>query len=148
MRPKTPELTVDIIIELSDRSGSPIVLIERKYPPPGWALPGGFVDVGETVENAARREAFEETCLRVELDCLLGCYSDPARDPRGHTVGLVYIAQARGEPVAADDAARVAVYGVDQLAVGQFDLTLAFDHDQIIADYLRYRASGVIPKLV
>ncbi len=147
MRPKTPELAVDIIIELVDRAQRPIVLIKRKYPPPGWALPGGFVDVGESVEHAARREAEEETGLRVELNCLLGCYSEPARDPRGHTVGLVYIAQARGEPVAADDAAQVAIYGVDQLGGDPLDLVLAFDHGQILADYRHYRATGALPKL-
>ncbi|MBT8137266.1 MAG: NUDIX domain-containing protein, partial [Gammaproteobacteria bacterium] len=75
-RPQTPPVTVDIIIEMVDRPQRPIVLIERKYPPPGWALPGGFVDVGETVAVAARREAREETGLDVELLQLLGCYSD------------------------------------------------------------------------
>lgn len=103
-RPVTPLLTVDIIIELRDRPGAPIVLIERKNPPHGWALPGGFVDVGERLENAARREALEETSLEVELQTLLGCYSDPARDPRGHTVSAVYVATATGEPQARDDA--------------------------------------------
>lgn len=141
-RPETPALTVDIIIELVDRPGRPIVLIERKYPPPGWAIPGGFVDVGETVEHAARREALEETCLVVELDCLLGCYSEPARDPRGHTVSLIYIAHASGEPRAEDDAAHVAVF--DPAAI---DVPLAFDHDTILADYLRYRNTGVLPAL-
>lgn len=142
MRPKTPELTVDIIIELVDRAARPIVLIERKYPPPGWALPGGFVDVGETVEHAARREALEETSLKVELSCLLGCYSEPSRDPRGHTVALVYIAQASGEPVAADDAARLAIYAITDL-----DRPLAFDHAKILADYLHYRKTGELPEL-
>ena len=81
-RPKTPALTVDIIIEMHDQPNRPVVLIERKYPPHGWAIPGGFVDVGEMVSNAAVREALEETCLEVTLDVLLGCYSDPARDDR------------------------------------------------------------------
>ena len=142
LRPKTPELTVDIIIELIDRAERPIVLIERKFPPAGWAIPGGFVDVGETVEHAARREALEETCLSVELDLLLGCYSDPARDPRGHTVGLVYVAHARGTPAAADDAANLAV--VDPRDTR---LPLAFDHATILADYLHYRDTGELPSL-
>ena len=81
--PATPLLTVDIIIEMRDRPGRPIVLIERRYPPAGWALPGGFVDVGETLEAAAVREAREETSLDVALQLLLGNYSDPARDARG-----------------------------------------------------------------
>ena len=91
-RPETPLLTVDIIIEMNDRDERPIVLIERKHPPHGWAIPGGFVDVGESVEDAARREALEETGLAVRLETLLGCYSNPARDPRGHTASVVYIA--------------------------------------------------------
>ncbi len=129
-RPQTPPVAADVIIELVDRPGRPIVLIERRFPPPGWALPGGFVEVGETVESAAVREAFEETGLAVELTALLGVYSDPARDPRGHTVGIVYVGTARGEPVAGDDAGSVAV--VDPAAPP----TLAFDHGRILADYL------------
>ena len=88
-RPITPALTVDVVIELTDRPDRPIVLIERRNPPAGHALPGGFVDVGETVEAAAVREAREETGLEVTLTRLLGVYSDPARDPRGHTVSIV-----------------------------------------------------------
>jgi len=130
-RPVTPAVAVDIVIELVDRPERPIVLIERRNPPPGWALPGGFVDVGETVERAAVREAREETSLDVELECLLGVYSDPARDARGHTVSIVYIGHARGAPVAADDARNVAV--VDPRAPP----LLAFDHARILADYLR-----------
>src|SRR3989304_7971081 len=103
--PKTPALTTDIIIELKDRPDVRIVLIRRKNPPHGWALPGGFVDVGEAVEHAAVREAEEETALRVTLKMLLGCYSDPRRDPRSHTASVVYVAEAKGEPRAQDDAA-------------------------------------------
>lgn len=143
MRPKTPELTVDIIIEMTDRADRPIILIERKYPPPGWAIPGGFVDVGETVGNAARREALEETSLHVELSHLLGCYSDPVRDPRGHTVALVFIAQASGTPVAADDASHLVIH-----KMGDPYPPLAFDHAQILADYERFRETGKHPSII
>ena len=129
----TPLLTVDIIIELVDKPENPIVLIERKNPPYGWALPGGFVDVGETVEHAAVREAKEETCLDVALSFLLGVYSDPKRDNRGHTVSIVFIAQAHGQPKAADDAKNVKIFPANQI-----DVDLAFDHDQIVADYKQY----------
>jgi 8-oxo-dGTP diphosphatase len=135
-RPVTPLLTVDIIIEMSDRPGRPIVLIERKYPPHGWALPGGFVDVGERLEAAALREAREETSLEVELQAFLGCYSDPARDPRGHTVSAVYVAGASGEPAALDDARNLACYPPTQCP------QLVFDHALIIEDYLRFRETG------
>jgi 8-oxo-dGTP diphosphatase len=136
-RPDTPLIAADAIIELVDRPGRPIVLIERRNPPPGWAIPGGFVDIGERMEQAAVREALEETGLRVSLRALLGLYSDPARDPRGHTVTAVYAAEARGEPRALDDAR----------ALGIFDLAalprqLAFDHAQVLADYRAYRETG------
>ncbi|HEC20542.1 MAG TPA: NUDIX hydrolase [Gammaproteobacteria bacterium] len=135
--PETPKLTVDIIIELVDRPGRPILLIERKNPPLGWALPGGFVDPGETLEQAAVREALEEISLRVKLITLLGCYSDPARDPRGHTVSAVYVAEACGEPLAADDAAHVQAFSLDALPS-----PLVFDHGLILADYAHYRQTG------
>ncbi len=130
-RPRTPDLAVDVIIELEDRPGRPIVLIERRFPPAGHALPGGFVDLGETVENAARREAREETGLDITLGTLLGVYSDPSRDPRGHTVSLVYIATATGEPVAGDDAAGVLIVNPGAAP------PLVFDHGLILGDYLR-----------
>jgi 8-oxo-dGTP diphosphatase len=138
--PKTPALTVDIIIELRDRPDVPVVLIRRKNPPHGWALPGGFVDVGEAVEHAAVREAEEETALRVTLKMLLGCYSDPARDPRGHTASVVYVAEAEGEPRAQDDAAGVAIFSPEALPD-----PLVFDHARILRDYLAWRQRGVVP---
>lgn len=140
-RPVTPLLTVDIIIEMIDRPGRPIVLIERKYPPPGWALPGGFVDVGEPLQTAAVREALEETSLDVTLKRLLGNYSDPLRDSRGHTVSAVYIAEAQGEPRAADDARHLALYDPRKTP------PLAFDHERIIRDYLYFLDTGDVPVL-
>ncbi len=136
-QPVTPLLAADVIIELSDRPGRPIVLIERKYPPHGWAIPGGFVDVGERLEHAALREAEEETSLRVTLTALLGCYSAPGRDARGHTVSAVYVGEARGEARACDDAQHLAVFSLDDLPAA-----LAFDHAQILQDYRRFRATG------
>jgi 8-oxo-dGTP diphosphatase len=136
-RPRTPEVCVDVVIELEDRPGRPIVLIRRGRPPAGHALPGGFVDIGETVEHAAVREAREETGLEVRLAGLLGVYSDPARDPRGHTVAIAYVAVATGEPVAGEDAAAVMVIEPEQAP------PLAFDHAKILGDYLaRRRARG------
>ena len=138
--PKTPSLTTDIIIELRDQPQTPIVLIQRKNPPHGWALPGGFVDVGESVEHAAVREAEEETALRVTLKILLGCYSDPTRDSRGHTASVVYIAEARGEPRAQDDAASVAIFSPETLPA-----PLVFDHARMLSDYLVWRREGKLP---
>jgi 8-oxo-dGTP diphosphatase len=135
-RPQTPALAVDVVIELADRPGRPIVLIRRGRPPEGHALPGGFVDVGETVEQAAMREAREETGLEVSLGALVGVYSDPARDPRGHTVSIVYAATARGEPAAGDDAAGILVTEPESTP------PLAFDHDRILGDYLALRRAG------
>lgn len=141
-RPETPVIAADAIIELLDLPDRPIVLIERKNPPPGWAIPGGFVDIGESVPDAAVREALEETRMEVRLRCLLGVYSKPDRDPRGHTVSMIYVAEAHGEPVAADDAANVGIF--DPAAV---DVPLAFDHDQILRDYLEFRRTGRVPAI-
>src|SRR5262245_9283779 len=136
--PETPLLTVDIVIELHDRPGRPIVLIERKHEPLGWALPGGFVDIGESVEDAAVREAAEETNLRIELVQLLGVYSHPKRDPPGHTESVVFA--AAGTPQAMDDAAALKTYAVTELPTA-----LAFDHAKILADYRTYRDTGKTP---
>jgi 8-oxo-dGTP diphosphatase len=141
-RPETPQITVDTIIELTDRPGNPIILIERKYPPLGWAIPGGFVDFGETLETAAIREAKEEISLVIELRVLLGNYSSPERDPRGHTVTACYVATANGQPVAADDARHVEIFSIDALPS-----QLAFDHEMVLADYKRYREQGNVAPL-
>jgi len=141
-KPVTPLLAADTIIELIDQPGRPFVLIERAYPPYGWAVPGGFVDVGETVERAAIREALEETCLDVKLTALLGIYSDPKRDSRNHTVTAVYIAEAAGLPKAADDAKNFGLFTFDTLPD-----TLAFDHAQVLADYKNFRLTGKVTPL-
>lgn len=125
-RYSNPFPTVDIIIELE----SGIVLIERRNEPLGWALPGGFVDYGESLESAAVREAQEETSLLISNLRLLGCYSDPARDERMHTISTVYMATGEGIPRAADDALSLAIFRLDSLPE-----RLCFDHARILADY-------------
>ncbi len=127
---RNPFPTVDIIIEL-DRK---ILLIKRKNPPYGWALPGGFVDYGESLEQAALREAREETGLVVNNLQLLGCYSDPSRDSRMHTISTVYYGQGSGTPQAADDAADLALFDPRSLPA-----PLCFDHAQIVDDYCKIR---------
>ncbi len=122
---RNPTPTVDIIIEI----GAKIVLIERKNPPYGWALPGGFVDYGESYETAAAREAEEETGLTVVGLRQFHTYSAPDRDPRGHTASTVFIGRAEGSPQAGDDAAKAELFDEDSLP------QLAFDHGKILADY-------------
>ena len=139
---RNPTPTVDIIIELTNRPGRPIVLIERQNEPFGWAIPGGFVDYGESVETAARREAKEETSLEVELIEQFYVYSDPSRDPRQHTMSVVFIATATGEPKAADDAKNLALF-----EPWQIPQNLCFDHDRILRDYLQYRHYGMRPRV-
>ena len=129
---RNPLLTVDIIIEVA---GEGIILIERKNPPFGWAIPGGFVDYGETLEAAAKREAREET--RMDLVDLkqFHAYSDPKRDPRGHTVSVVFTATGRGVPQAADDAKNLQIF-----PLGSMPENVAFDHALILSDYFNMKA--------
>ncbi len=131
-RYRNPVPTVDIIIEIP---GQGVVLIQRANPPLGWALPGGYVDYGESLEDAARREAREETGLAVELLGQLRTYSDPGRDPRQHNISTVFVAMASGTPRAADDARGLAVFAPESLPE-----RLAFDHRQILEDYLKTRS--------
>lgn len=138
---RNPAPTVDILIH---EPGRGVVLIRRRNEPSGWALPGGFIDYGESAEAAALREAREETGLDVELTGLVGVYSEPGRDPRHHTLSVVYAARVRGGtgaipaagPVAGDDAADARFFAPDDLPH-----PMAFDHATIIADWLRARAS-------
>lgn len=148
---RNPTPTVDIIIEwgpergnvVGKRSGpSSILLIERLNEPFGWALPGGFMDYGECAATAAIREAKEETNLDITLVEQFHCYSDPRRDPRQHTLSIVFIATATGEPKAMDDAKALRHFEITELPA-----QLCFDHGQILADYRRYRESGERPKL-
>jgi 8-oxo-dGTP diphosphatase len=136
MTARNPLPTADVIVEVGDR----IVLVRRKHPPAGWAIPGGFVEAGETVESAAVREALEETGLPVTLTALLGVYSDPARDPRHHTVSTVYVGRAEGSPSGGDDAAEARLF-----AEGDLPSPLAFDHAKILADYFLYKKTGKRP---
>lgn len=132
---RNPVPTVDIIIEIQREDGKKgIVLIKRKNPPYGWALPGGFVDYGESLEEAAVREAREETSLDVQLEKQLHTYSDPNRDPRQHTISTVFVASARGRPKAADDAQEIGVFTKEEI-----NFSLAFDHNRILTDYFEWK---------
>ncbi len=124
--PRNPFCTVDAIIETEGG----IILIKRKNPPSGWAIPGGFVDYGESLEGAVRREAKEETGLDIKLIRQFHTYSDPKRDPRYHTVSTIFIATAAGKPKAGDDAREVGIFNKDNLPED-----IAFDHRQILKDY-------------
>ena len=135
---KNPVPTVDIIIE----NGEGIVLIERANPPFGWAIPGGFVDYGESLEDAARREALEETGLKVELLQQFHSYSDPLRDVRQHNISTVFIARAEGVPKADTDAKQAVIYPLNA-----FPEPLVFDHAKILADYVQWLVSGEPPQV-
>jgi len=126
---QNPIPTVDIIIEIESKG---IVLVKRKNPPQGWAIPGGFVDYGESLEEAAVREAKEETNLDVKLIRQLHAYSDPKRDPRHHSISTVYIAKAEGIPQAEDDAAEIGIFSESNLPD-----RIAFDHRSILRDYFK-----------
>lgn len=139
MRPKTPEVTVDAIIKLP---GNRIVLVERKYFPGGWALPGGFVDPGESLATAVRREALEETGLEVEIKELFHVYSRPWRDPRGDTVSAVYYCHAEGEPVGGDDARKAEAFLMTELPQN-----MAFDHAKIIEQFITWKNTGQRPSV-
>ncbi|MCB9779127.1 MAG: NUDIX hydrolase [Alphaproteobacteria bacterium] len=149
---RNPTPTVDVLIEVHHDGAPGIVLIRRLNPPHGWALPGGFVDEGETVEAAAVREAAEETGLDVTLDQLLYVYSDPARDRRRHTMSVVFTGHAVGVPTAMDDAADARIFRLDELSAlaagdaGPDGLCMAFDHGRILSDYLRFRQTGRRPR--
>ncbi|GAB4532490.1 MAG: NUDIX hydrolase [Pleurocapsa sp.] len=138
---RNPAPTVDIIIELIDRPSRPIILIERKNIPYGWAIPGGFVDYGESLETSAVREAKEEVSLDVELVEQLHVYSDPNRDSRQHTIAIAFIATAKGNPVAADDAKNLGIF-----YQWEIPSPLCFDHAGILQDYWRYRNYGIRPR--
>lgn len=132
---RNPVPTVDTIIRVKKNQEDKlagIVLIKRKNPPSGWAIPGGFLDYGETVEHCAIRESKEETGLDVNLVELLGIYSDPARDPRHHTITAVFVADATGIPIADDDAEDVGIFNRENLPE-----IIAFDHRKILDDYFR-----------
>lgn len=122
-----PKLAVDCIILIDGR----VLLIHRRNPPHGWALPGGFVEYGETVEDAVRREMKEETGLDLQDLRQFRVYSDPARDPRGHVVSVVFTARGVGRPKAGDDADRYRLIDLNDIPEGD----LVFDHAQILKEF-------------
>ncbi len=136
VRPRNPLPTVDVVVARGDT----VLLVKRRFAPIGWALPGGFVDVGETVAAAAVREAREETGLDVTLEALLHVYSNPARDPRRHTLSVVFVAHAEGEPTGGDDAAEARFF-----PLGSLPSPIVFDHALILSDFLRFRSTGQRP---
>jgi len=134
-KPQTPYLTTDGIVEIYSASEEflGIVLIQRKNTPIGLALPGGFVDVGESVEDAVIREMKEEISLDVKITNLFGVYSDPSRDERFHTASVVYICKAYGTPIGADDAKEAMIVKVEDVELDK----LVFDHGDILRDYIQ-----------
>jgi len=136
-RYRNPLPTVDVVI----LRGEGVVLVERRNPPFGWALPGGFVEEGESLEQAAVREAREETGLEVRLQEQFFTYSDPGRDPRRHTITTVYLARAEGAPRGGSDARQARVWPWEALP------PLCFDHGRILADVRRYLTTGERPRL-
>ena len=130
---ETPKLTVDVIIRVwEEHHLQGVVLIERENPPVGLAIPGGFVEVGESVQDAALREMKEETGLEVQLAYLLGVYSAPNRDPRFHTVSVVFVGDAVGRPKAGSDATEASVYSLEEIPLDR----LVFDHREILLEFL------------
>lgn len=140
MRPETPQVTVDAIIELDDGK---LVLVERRFFPAGWAIPGGFVDPGESLARAVRREALEETGLEVDVREIFHVYSRPWRDPRGDTVSVVYWCRASGLPHGGDDASVAEAFARDALPLEG----MAFDHRLIMSQFLLWRATGQRPSV-
>ncbi len=139
---KNPIPTTDIIIEITRHDGREgIILIDRKNPPFGWAIPGGFVDYGESLEQAAVREAKEETALDVCLKYQMQTYSDPGRDPRKHTISTVFVATAKGKPTAQDDAKKIGIFTKEEIT-----FPLAFDHRKILDDYFQGNKSAEVQK--
>ena len=136
---QTPHVTVDIIIEYQDG----VVLVERKNPPFGWAIPGGFVDIGESLEKAALREAKEETSLDVTLMDQFHAYSDPGRDTRFHTVSIVFVGKGKGVLEGRDDAKKASVFSGKDLPQN-----IAFDHKKILQDYFRFKKEGKRPDIL
>lgn len=125
--PRHPRITVDAILEWPGRR---VILITRRFLPSGLALPGGFVEWGETLEDACRRDVLEETGLSILSLRQFHSYSAPGRDPRHHTISVVFLARAEGTPRAGDDAAGIHIVSLDALPE-----TLCFDHAEILADY-------------
>lgn len=134
-RGQGPFVTVDACIDVGEGR---LVLVRRRFEPLGWALPGGFVDPGEDLASAARREAMEETGLEVVLVTQLFTYSDPTRDTRKHTISTVFAAVAHGEPVGGDDAAEARAFAEHEIPWDE----LVFDHADIVRDYLDWKRTG------